>query len=129
MSEEDFQRRVMDTAKRHGWMCVHYRKAMTASGRVITPVQGDKGGQDLILARAGVVILAELKRDKNADVKPGQREWQAAGGAHSRWWRPSDWDAILAELSAPLPDGTPSPDPQAPDTSGCACPFCPPSTP
>lgn len=119
MSEADFQRRVIETARLYGWRVCHYQDSTLKSGRYGTAVQGDAGGQDLILARDGVVILAELKSDRGR-LQPEQKRWEAAVGAHARVWRPRDWDVVLAELSAgrdhPL---------SAAEQSGCACPMCP----
>lgn len=127
MSEDDFQRRVIHTAKLYGWLVHHARPAFNKSGKFATPIQGHKGAPDLLLARCGVVILAELKRDRGS-LTAEQKDWRAETGGHARVWRPRDWPEVLAELSAPRPDGTVV-DPDAPDTSDCACPFCPPSTP
>lgn len=99
-SESGFQRLVMDTAKLFGWRATHYgrvrvvRRAGTAH---FTPVVGDRGAPDLILARGGVVLLVELKRD-GGRLGPGQAEWAAAIGAQYRLWRPENWAAIIAEL-------------------------------
>ena len=53
---------------------------------------------DLILARRGVVILAELK-SQTGRLSREQQMWQTALGAHHRVWRPSDLPAIIKELS------------------------------
>jgi hypothetical protein len=62
-----------------------------------TPVQGDPGTPDFVLARGGVVLLAELKTDRGRPT-PDQVAWLGAAGGHGRLWRPADWDAILATL-------------------------------
>ena len=99
MSEREWQRRIMDTAKAHGWKRVHIRPARVGV-RYVTPYQGDTGLPDLVLARDGVVLLVELKAEKTP-WKPGQREWLAAAGPNGYVWRPADWDAALAVLGAP----------------------------
>lgn len=99
MSERDWQRRVMDFAKLHGWRCVHIRPARVGT-RWVTPYEGDTGLPDLILARDGVVLLVELKAAKTP-WKPGQREWLAAAGALGHVWRPSDWHLAVDTLSRP----------------------------
>jgi hypothetical protein len=105
MSEKDWQRRVMDCAKLHGWRRLHIRAAPQRFGQSWrVPYEGDSGLPDLILARGGVVLLAELK---SADGKPTpeQSAWLAAAGTNGRLWRPADWPAVLAELSAtPRPE-------------------------
>lgn len=102
MNETEWQRRVMETAKLHGWRCCHYRPARVGKGsrqRYVTPVVGDRGGPDLLLARRGVVLLAELKTDTGV-VEPRQRLWAEQLGDHYRLWRPRDWETlVLPELS------------------------------
>jgi hypothetical protein len=99
MSEDDFQTRVIQTAKLNGWRVTHFRAVKLPSGRWATPLQGDAGFPDLALARDGVVILAELKSEAGT-VDPEQRKWlDAIGPEHGRVWRPSDWKAIVSELS------------------------------
>lgn len=97
MSEADFQRRVMDTARLAGWLCVHYRPGKTQRGRWVTPLSGDKGAPDLLLAKDGRVLLAELKRDGGKPT-PEQRAWLAELGGHGRLWRPANWEAVLLDL-------------------------------
>lgn len=97
MSEADWQRRVMDCAKLHGWRRVHVRPARVGT-RWVTPYEGDTGLPDLILARDGVVLLVELKAEKTS-WQPGQQEWLTAAGEHGFVWRPHDWPVALAILS------------------------------
>jgi hypothetical protein len=97
LSEADWQRRVMDTARLHHWRCVHIRAAKVGT-RHMTPYEGDGGLPDLVLARAGRVILAELKAEKGA-MRPGQAEWLEAAGEHGRLWRPSHWADVIEALS------------------------------
>lgn len=99
-SEAGFQKLVMDTAKLFGWMVVHYRKVPVKVGhRVVwmTPVTGDKGAPDLLLARDGVVLHPELKTD-TGEVGPDQKMWAKHLGGTYRLWRPKMWDEILKEL-------------------------------
>jgi hypothetical protein len=104
LSEAAFQRRVMDTATAHHWQVCHIRAAQHHGKRWGVPYEGDSGLPDLILARAGVVILAELK-SATGKPTPEQAAWLAAAGENGRLWRPSDWPAVLAELSAtPRPE-------------------------
>lgn len=87
MTEAEFQQAVIDIAMLRGWKVAHFRPARTAKGWR-TPVQGDRGFVDLVLARRGVVLLVELKSDKGR-FGPGQQEWAAAIGDQYRIWRPS----------------------------------------
>jgi len=105
MSEYDFQRRVMDCAKLHGWKRLHIRASPQRFGQSWrVPYEGDSGLPDLILARAGMVLLAELKT-ATGKTTPEQQAWLAAAGVNGRLWRPAQWNEILAELSAtPRPE-------------------------
>lgn len=97
MSEADFQTRVIDYAKLRGWMLVHYRPARTATG-TRTPLAGDKGCPDLILARHGRVLLIELKSQQGR-VRPEQKAWLAHLGEHGHLYRPNDWPALQELLT------------------------------
>lgn len=103
-TEAAFTTRVIQTARLHGWKVTHFRPARTAAG-YRTAVQGDIGFPDLVLARRGVVIVAELKtaRGKPTDE---QEVWLAELGDLAVLWRPADWDLILAALAAPRPGET-----------------------
>lgn len=96
MLEEDFRGRVIDYAKLRGWKAVAYRPAKTEKGWR-TPLQGDKGCPDIILARRGVVLLVELKSATGRPT-PEQRAWLDALGGNGRLWRPVDWGEIVTEL-------------------------------
>lgn len=98
MREADFQSRVIDTAKWCGWMVHHSRPVQDSDGTWSTPIQGDPGLPDLVLARGGVVLLVELKSDKGKPTKD-QVKWLDAAGTWGRLWRPADWPQVLEELS------------------------------
>lgn len=97
LTEAQYQTRVIDYAKLRGWLCVHYRPAANAHLRWATPLQGDIGAPDLLLARDGVVLLAELKTDTGR-VSNHQHRWLTQLGEHARIWRPKDWDDVMEEL-------------------------------
>lgn len=97
LSEAQFQQRVMDTARLAGWLCVHYRPGKTQRGRWVTPLSGDKGAPDLLLAKDGYVLLAELKSDIGKPTAE-QKAWLAALGGHGRLWAPRNWEAVLLDL-------------------------------
>ena len=98
MSEREFQDQVITLAKVYDWMCVHFRPALTSDGRWLTHIQGDVGFPDLVLARRGRVIMAELKSEKGK-WGPGQLEWKEALGLIHYLWRPHDIDLIEEILS------------------------------
>lgn len=97
LSEADFQRTVIDLAIISGWRVCHQRPAQTARGWR-TAVEGHAGLPDLILARDGVVLLAELKRQRQ-NPTPDQKAWLAAAGSRGRLWRPQDWPEIVSTLT------------------------------
>ena len=73
MSEAQFTSAVIELAKYRGWKVTHFRPARTTRGWR-TPVEGDKGFPDLVMARNGTVIFAELKIGK-ATLRKEQQEW------------------------------------------------------
>lgn len=97
VSEADFQKAVIDMAIIYRWHVHHSRPAQVRTGRWATPITGHPGLPDLVLARDGVVLLAELKRH-GAKATPGQLAWLEALGDHGRLWSPIMWPAIVAEL-------------------------------
>jgi hypothetical protein len=101
-SEAEFTSAVIDLARLLGWRVTHFRPAQVRPGKWVTPLQGDPGFPDLVLARDGVVILAELKSDKGR-LGPGQPEWAEQIGAQYRLWRPRDLGQIRQELQRVRP--------------------------
>ena len=96
ITEAELQQRIVQAAGLYGWRVAHFRPARTAQGWR-TPMQGDVGVPDLILARDGQVLLAELKSARGK-TSPDQELWLEALGHHARLWRPADWPAIQNEL-------------------------------
>lgn len=101
MTEAELTKNVIDAAHIFGWLVAHFRPGLTKAGNWITPMQGDKGFPDLVLARNGEVILAELKVGKNK-LTPDQLVWMAhlqpvwptsEGPTHGYYvWTDQDWD-------------------------------------
>lgn len=107
ISEAAFQRTVTDLAYRAGWRVCHIPTVPVLRGRAVrhvTAYTGHSGLPDLILARHGVVLLVELKR-QHGRLTPEQRLWLAALGGHGHCWRPSDWPAIVATLTGKASNG------------------------
>lgn len=92
ISEADLQQRIIDLALLRGWHIAHFRAARTEKGWR-TPVQGHKGFPDLVLARRGRIIFAELKA-ANGKMSAEQEEWGIQLGARFVLWRPNDWPSI-----------------------------------
>lgn len=97
MTEDELKSTVIELAKYRGWKVTHFRPALNRRGQWRTPLEGDAGFVDLVLARRGEVIHAELKTETGV-LSKGQREWSEALGDTYRLWRPSDLDQIAKEL-------------------------------
>ena len=98
MSELDFARAVVDLALSCGWK-VKQEPVWRATSR---KHDSAVGFPDLVLARKGQLIFAELKAERGR-VSKAQEEWMAqlrwAGtGVHVYVWKPSDWDEIVEVL-------------------------------
>jgi len=91
VTEKDFQRTVLELAKLTGWQTYH-----TFDSR-----RSEAGFPDLVLARDGRIIAAELKTESGR-VTEAQRDWLTAlascPGVEVFVWRPSDWTAIEQTL-------------------------------
>jgi hypothetical protein len=106
VSENDWLRKVIDTAKLFGWRYAHFRPALTKHGWV-THMDGGKGFPDLVLLRAPRLILAELKvhpaTRKEGRPSEEQQGWLDGFGAvpsvESYVWRPAEWDAVYLTLA------------------------------
>lgn len=100
-SETEFLNLVVDYAHIRGWLVHHDRPAMNRHGDYRTALQGDAGFPDLVVARHGRVVFAELK-SKAGRPTPAQNRW----ADHLRYdlgfestfdyylWRPEDWPMI-----------------------------------
>lgn len=91
ISEAEFTSQVVRLFSLYGWRVCHIRPAKTAKGWR-TAYEGHAGLPDIIAARGGTIIMAELKVGRNKPTAD-QREWLIASG--SPVWRPEDWDTIL----------------------------------
>lgn len=96
VTEADFTSAVIALAQYRQWQVTHFRPAWSERGWR-TALQGDAGFPDLVLARNGVVIIAELKTEKGR-VTQVQAAWASALGECYRLWRPSMMEAITREL-------------------------------
>ena len=113
LSEKDFQDNVIQLAQMLHWRIAHFRPAMTKHGWR-TPMIGDPGFPDLVLAKAGRVVFAELKSEKGK-LTEDQTDWLSAlsgvdwDSAYAKYqggvgttsvflWRPSDLEQIQEVL-------------------------------
>lgn len=98
--EAAFQSQVVQLAQTFGWLVQHTRPAKQGD-RWLTPIQGDAGFPDLVLAHpVRGIIFAELKSATGA-LSEAQYLWGHTlreGGGEWRIWRPSDLDAIQRRL-------------------------------
>lgn len=99
VSETDFLSTVVEYAQIRGWLVYHHIPGMNRRGRWGSHVQGHRGFPDLVLARDGVVVFAELKTEKGR-LSTVQEAWleeltqPASLWRHVFCWRPSDWPRI-----------------------------------
>lgn len=80
MTESALQSHVLDLGSLYGWRRVHFRPALTSKG-YRTAYTGDDGFPDVVMARNGCTVIAELKNACNS-ASEAQWEWLAslAGG-------------------------------------------------
>lgn len=99
--EDVFQTRVLEACRYYDIRAAHFRPAQTARGWR-TPMQGQPGFPDLVLAASGRLLLVELKSDKGR-LSTDQKQWIAELGEHAVVWRPRDWDTrVLPTLRSRL---------------------------
>jgi len=102
VTEAEFQSQIIEVARLYGWKVAHFRPAQIRPGRWATPIQGDAGFPDLVLAhQERGVIFAELKKEKGR-LSIGQVAWVRtllAAGADAYVWFPSDLPNIINRLS------------------------------
>ena len=79
ITEDDLLGNVIHAARIHGWLVHHCRAARTADGWR-TPVQGNRGFPDLVLAKPGRLVLAELKAQRGRLSSPWDRPRCTSGG-------------------------------------------------
>jgi hypothetical protein len=92
MLERELQDAIVECAQLLGWKVMHTRPAWTAKG-YRTPIQGDVGFPDLVLARGPRMIFVELKSSRGT-LSPAQVAWKQAlewAGGTVYVWRPEDW--------------------------------------
>jgi hypothetical protein len=100
VSEAQLQQAIVEAARLFGWLVFHARPAQTKRGWR-TPMLGDRGFPDLVVAKPERCLALELKSDRGP-LRPGQREWlDSLHGAlvDARLVRPTDLDDVLALLS------------------------------
>ncbi len=98
--ETEFQQEVIEYAQGNGFIVAHFRPARILRDGIevwVTPVAADgKGFMDLVFARSGTMIAAELKVYPNKPTEE-QEKWIRESGAYL--WYPEDWDTIRQVLA------------------------------
>lgn len=101
MTEKEFTKAVIEMAQLFGWLCAHFRPAMTQKGAWVTAMMGDTGFPDLVLAHSSRgTLFAELKVGSNKPSK-AQQAWLhalAESGQEAHLWYPRDFADIEARL-------------------------------
>jgi hypothetical protein len=107
MTEDEWLDVVLNYAHAHGWLFAHFHKVRIkrrGERRWITPVKGDAGSPDCLIAHPErhLRVLAELKLDGNYP-RPDQRAWlEALGPSDGRTivavWKPADEAEVKAIL-------------------------------
>ena len=102
VSEAEFQRKVIKTAKLYGWLVQHTRPSQVGNGTWVTAIQGHIGFPDLVLAHPfHGVVFAELKKNSGV-LSAEQKQWlrtltEGTAGLDKVFacvWRPVDWDDV-----------------------------------
>lgn len=104
MTEAHLTEVLVEAGMLYGWQVTHFRPAKTERGWR-TPLQGHSGFPDLVLARDGIILVAELKIGSKKP-RPDQQKWATAiGPVHYRLWTDRNLPEALAELRAPRTSG------------------------
>lgn len=104
MTEAMLQACVVETARLLGWRVHHTRPARTGKGWR-TPIMGDVGFPDLVLARDGRVLFAELKQNGKRP-RAEQQAWLDVL-PDAVVWCPTDWESGRIEQVLRAPPLTP----------------------
>ena len=110
-AEADLQRTIIEAARLHGFRVAHFRPARTEKGWR-TPLEGDAGFPDLILALDGSVLAWELKGERGR-LTAEQEAWRdalgnlAGGTIDYDLVRPHTLDRALAVLERIARGGLP----------------------
>lgn len=118
LTEDQVQAPVVDALRAYHWTFVHFRPALTQSGRWMTPYTGDDGFPDIIAVKNGRQLVLECKGTTGAK-KPGpnvrsigaikkrlryeaQEVWLyefRKTGAYAIFVTPANLDEVLGEIA------------------------------
>ena len=95
ISEKEFMKLITDYAREHNWKFHHCNDMSRCSGDLDGRYSG-RGFADLVMARNGEIIVAELKSE-NGSISKAQMEWIREYPA-TEIWRPSMAGYIMERL-------------------------------
>ncbi len=109
MTEDEFERSIVDVAHAFGWRAVGHRPMRTKHGWRTGWKYDGTGWPDLTLihSKTGLMVIAELKVP-GGRLSHEQTVWatrleaveaKSHGSIRYRLWRPDDWDSIVTLLS------------------------------
>lgn len=101
VTEQQFQDQVVDLARICGYQTMHVRRTI-GKGRRWTTGTSVSGWPDLAIWGNSRFLLVELKTDdgKLSTEQDDVLESLRAAGVEVHVWRPRDWDALQANLTA-----------------------------
>jgi hypothetical protein len=102
MSEKELLQSVIELAHLYGWLVFHQLPATNRAGKWASFTQGDTGFSDLVLAKGGRVIFAELKSEAGT-LSLAQLQWKETIGKNWCLWKPADW--LSGEIERILKEG------------------------
>lgn len=102
LPEAAFQQQVVNLARACGWRVYHALPGRHRSGKYATPTMGHVGFPDVVAARGGRLVCAELKSARGT-ISGEQRAWLDVLGevesAEVYVWRPRDIEQVKEVLA------------------------------
>lgn len=100
MSESQLQELVISLAHVYQWRVAHFRPGQTNKGWRTAVAADGRGFPDLVLAKPGRLLFAELKTSVGL-LTDAQRAWRQVLGNWFVLWTPKHWESgeILRTLS------------------------------
>lgn len=101
-TEAQFQSAVIDYARVNGWRIAHFHDSRRQVGDRLVGDADAKGFPDLVLARSGRVVFAELKT-QTGRLKAEQRDWLIELNGREEFGLEDTWVQIGALMGNPIP--------------------------
>lgn len=96
MNESELQTCVIDLAHALNYRVAHFRAAQTQKGWRTAVSADGRGFPDLVIAKPGRLIFAELKSSVGLLTDP-QREWLSVLD-NAYLWTPKDWPQPIQSI-------------------------------